>query len=202
MYKQIIFLLLIFLSCLNAQESVQLFNGRDLDGWGQSKFGTQGEAFFKDGQIILTRSDGCTGVTWLGEFPTINYEITLHAKRISGYDFFCSMTFPVDEQFCTFIVGGWGNLVVGLSNIDGVDALRNQTNKLGVFENDQWYAAKLKVTDQKIEAWIDDEKYIDFEHASYDLTIRPMMEVATPFGISAWESVSAIKDIQLKHLSK
>jgi hypothetical protein len=188
-----------FFSFLNAQESNQLFNSKNLDGWEQSHFGTQGEALVRDGQIILSHSDGCTGVTWLGEFPKIDYEISLEAKRISGADFFCSVTFPVNEQFCTLIVGGWGNMVVGLSNVDGMDALRNVTNILGVFKNDQWYIVRLRVTAEKIEAWIDDEKYVDFEHQKHTLTIRPMMEVATPFGISAWESVASIKKVQLKN---
>ncbi len=197
-----LFFLLIFATYLQAQEPIQLFNGINLDGWEQSHFGTQGEAFVKNSSIFLTRSDGCTGVTWLGEFPKINYEITLEAKRVSGDDFFCSLTIPINEQYCTFIVGGWGNMVVGLGNVDGVDALNNQSNVLGIFENNKWYKVRLQVTEEKIQTWIDNEKYVDFKHSNHELTIRPLMEVATPFGISAWESVAAIKNIQLSYLSK
>jgi hypothetical protein len=49
----------------------------------------------------------------------MNYEIKLEAKKVTGNDFFCGMTFPVGDSFCSFIVGGWGGPVVGLSSIDG-----------------------------------------------------------------------------------
>lgn len=176
-----------------------LFNGKDLTGWKLSQFGTQGEAFVKNSQIVLTRSDGCTAIYWTGEFPTNNYELTLDAKRTSGNDFFCSITFPYLEKHCTLIIGGWGNMVVGLSNVNGLDALHNKTYKLGVFNNNQWYRVRLKVEKTKIEAWIDGEKYLDFSTVGHRISIRETMDVTTPFGISAWESVAALKNIHLQY---
>lgn len=179
---------------------VSLFNGKDLAGWQVSQFGTQGDAYVHDGQILLTWADGCSGITWGGDFPRNDYEVSLDAKRIRGNDFFCSITFPIDSTFCTLIVGGWGNLIVGLSNVDGEDASRNQTNALGVFENNRWYHVRLKVSGTKIGAWIDGEKLVDFDSKGHEIDIRSTMEVATPFGISAWESIAAIKNIRLKKL--
>ena len=203
--KQNWFIFLFSLSTLlfaqgEKEQRVSIFNSHNLDGWLVSQFGTQGEAYVKNEQIILTRSDGCTGVTWDGEFPTTNYQVTLEAKRLSGNDFFCSMTFPINKDYCTLIVGGWGNMIVGLSNVDGEDALRNETNELGVFKNNQWYKVRLRVVGTKIEAWIDGEKYVNFETSGHSISIRSTMEVATPFGISAFDSIAAIKNVTLEYL--
>ena len=75
-----------------------------------------------------------------------------------GIDFFCGLTFPVKEDFCSFIVGGWAGAVVGLSTIDGLDASENETTKLMRFEKDEWYKIKLRVTFEKIETWINEGK--------------------------------------------
>ena len=90
--------------------------------------------------------DGCTGVTWKGEFPSVNYEVSLEAKKIEGNDFFCGMTFPVGKNPCTLIVGGWGGATVGLSSIDGLDASENSTKTLMKFEKNRWYNIRLVVT--------------------------------------------------------
>ena len=60
-----------------------------------------------------------TGIRSTAVIPKSNYEIRLEAKRTDGNDFFCGLTFPVQEGFATLIVGGWGGGVTGISNIDG-----------------------------------------------------------------------------------
>lgn len=150
-----------------------LFDGETLEGWKVTQFGTQGPVSVSNGTILLGMGDGCTGVTWTGEFPVMNYEISLEAKKVSGHDFFCGLTFPVDSTHCSLIVGGWGGPVVGLSTIDGLDGSENETRTLKKFEQDTWYRIRLKVVPGKIEAWIDDEKLIDFSTREHRLSIRP-----------------------------
>ena len=99
--------------------------------------------------------DGCTGVTWTKEFPTWDYEVACDAMRVDGNDFFCGMTFPVGKDPCSFIVGGWGGTVVGLSSIDGFDASENETTQYYEFERDRWYKIRLRVTPERIEAIVD-----------------------------------------------
>jgi len=86
----------------------------------------------------------------------------VEAKRIEGSDFFCSMTFPVKESFVTLVIGGWGGNLVGLSSIDFYDAANNHTGYVFYFGSGRWYDIRFKVTDEKIEAWIDKEKVLDF----------------------------------------
>lgn len=174
-----------------------LFDGESLDGWKITNFGTQGPVQVSGGNIVLGMGDGCTGITWDGDFPKMNYEVSLEAKKISGNDFFCGMTFPVDSTFCSFIVGGWGGPVMGLSSIDGLDASENETRSMKKFEHDTWYRIRLRVTPGKIEAWIDNEQVVDFATEGRRLSIRPEVNLSKPFGICSWITTAALRNIQV-----
>ncbi|MBW6534811.1 MAG: DUF1080 domain-containing protein [Mariniphaga sp.] len=178
---------------------ILLFDGESLEGWEVTQFGTQGPVQVSDGNILLGMGDGCSGITWESEFPKMNYEVKLEAKKVSGNDFFCGMTFPVGDSFCSLIVGGWGGPVVGLSSIDGLDASDNETYILKKFEHDTWYKIHLKVSEEKIEAWIDGEQIVDFSHKGRKLSIRPEVELSKPFGICSWVTTAALRNIQLKN---
>ena len=179
------------------QDSSYLFDGKTLDGWEITDFGTQGPVSVSGGKIILGMGDGCSGITWKRDFPTVDYEVTLEAMRVDGHDFFCGMTFPVGKSPCTLIVGGWGGMVVGLSSIDGMDASENETMTLKQFENDRWYRIRLRVTAETIQAWIDNEIVVDFTIGDSFLSIRPEVELSKPFGIASWRTTAAIKNIRI-----
>ncbi|OFY64678.1 MAG: hypothetical protein A2Y71_14705 [Bacteroidetes bacterium RBG_13_42_15] len=179
------------------QDSSYLFDGKTLDGWEITDFGTQGPVSVSGGKIILGMGDGCSGITWKRDFPTVDYEVTLEAMRVDGHDFFCGMTFPVGKDPCTLIVGGWGGMVVGLSSIDGMDASENETMTLKQFENDRWYRIRLRVTADTIQAWIDNEIVVDFTIGDCFLSIRPEVELSKPFGIASWRTTAAIKNIRI-----
>ncbi len=177
-----------------------LFDGETLENWEITSFGTEGPVMVSDGTIVLGMGDGCTGITWKGDFPLANYEVRLQAKKVTGNDFFCGITFPVDSTYCSFIVGGWGGPVVGLSTIDGKDASDNETRTLKKFEHDTWYQIRLKVTENKIEAWIDNEKIVDFNAHGRQLSTRPEVNLSKPFGICSWTTTAAISKIRMKKL--
>lgn len=176
---------------------VSLFNGENLEGWEITQFGPQGPVKVTDGKLVLGMGDGCTGVTYTNNFPRMNYEVSLEAQKISGTDFFCGMTFPVDTSYCSLIVGGWGGPVVGISSIDGSDASDNQTTTIKKFEKDTWYLIHLKVTPGKIEAWIDEEKLVDFNTEGHELSIRPEVFLSRPFGICSWVTTAGLRNIRL-----
>ncbi len=175
-----------------------IFDGNTLEGWHITQFGTQGPVQVTDGTIVLGMGDGCTGITKEGDFPKINYEVILEAQKVSGNDFFCGMTFPVGESFCSLIIGGWGGPVVGLSSVDGNDASQNETRILKKFDHNKWYEIHLKVTEEKIEAFIDNEQIIDFTHTGRKLSIRPEIELSKPFGICSWTTTAALRNIRIK----
>lgn len=177
-----------------------IFDGKTLDGWEITQYGTQGPVFISNGNIVLDYGDGCTGITSTRDVPKMNYEVTLDARRTSGNDFFCGLTFPVDDQFCSLIVGGWGGTVVGLSNINENDAANNQTKTSKQFDNETWYAIKLKVSADKIEAWIDNEQLIDYIYKNDELSIRREVSLSKPLGICSWKTSAELRNIKLKEL--
>ncbi len=200
---------LAILSCTTGEPSIQkplpsgaesLFDGKSLEGWEITDFGGQGRVSIRDGAVVLDYGDTLTGITWKGEFPRTNYEVTLDAMRVEGTDFFCGMTFPVRDSHCSLIVGGWGGPVVGLSSIDGMDASENETNTLMRFERNRWYAIRLRVTGDLVQAWIDEELLVDMDTKGWDVDIRPEVSLSRPFGIAAWVTTAALRNIVLRRL--
>ena len=113
----------------------------------------------RTGPIVMDKGKIMTGVVYTrGDFPKMDYEFTLEGKKIDGDDFFCTTTFPVGDSFCSFVVGGWSGRVVGLSSIDSEDASTNETRTNKEFKDDQWYKIRVRVSQKRIEAWIDSEK--------------------------------------------
>lgn len=185
----------------NGQDQTgKMFNGKDLEGWSITNFGPQGPVYVSEGVIVLGMGDGCTGITWNGDFPSVNYEISLEARKIKGNDFFCGLTFPVDSSWCSLIVGGWSGSVVGLSSIDGLDASENETRTLRRFGHGEWYAVQLSVTDTKISAWIGEEQVIDFDYTGRRLSIRPEVSLSRPLGICSWYTTAELRDISFREL--
>ncbi|HKD36769.1 MAG TPA: DUF1080 domain-containing protein [Pirellulales bacterium] len=179
-----------------------LFDGKSLGDWKPSEFATQGNVEVKDGQIEIGFGDGCSGITWKGKFPKTSYEIRLEAKRVDGVDFFCGLTFPVGDDPCSFICGGWGGAVCGLSSIDGEDASSNDTTKVKDFEKDKWYTIRVRVTPQKIQAWIDDDQMVDQSLADRKISIRSEVEASKPLGIATWKTTGAVRNIEWREMDE
>jgi 3-keto-disaccharide hydrolase len=177
-----------------------LFDGKTLEGWKITNFGGEGDVEASDGKILMDFGSSLTGITYDGEFPKTNYEIRLEAKRVDGNDFFCGMTFPVADSHCSFILGGWGGAVVGLSSIDGNDASQNETTQYKRFETDQWYKIRLRVKPKRIEAWIDGKVWVDQDIVDRKISTRGEVDLSKPFGICAWETRAELRKIQIREL--
>ena len=180
-----------------------LFNGQDLDGWTVIEmydFARHGEVTVTDGAIVLGSGTPATGIRVDREFPRINYEVTLDAKRIEGSDFFCGITFPVGDDYLSLVLGGWGGGTTGISNLDNMSAVENETTGFQEFEQNRWYRIRLRVTDDKVETWVDEEQIVDVEHRKHKLSIWWEQEPVRPFGIANWYTASAVRDIRLTRL--
>jgi hypothetical protein len=178
-----------------------IFDGKSLKGWKAPEFGGQGEVKVEDGQIVMEMGADMTGVTYQGEVPQTNYEIEFQAQRVQGTDFFATTTFRVGKDPLTFVVGGWGGTVVGLSNVDFYDASDNMTTKFHEFEDKKWYKIRVRVTDAKVECWIDKEKLVNQHREGHKFDIRWECELCKPLGISNWCTTSALKGIRMRKLS-
>ena len=181
-------------------EGRSLFDGKSLEGWTVSDFGGHGDPAVEDGKLVLPVGEGLTGVTYAGRLPKTNYEVSLDAQRNQGHDFFCGLTFPVGDSFASLIIGGWGGAVCGISSLDGNDASSNDTTTRRKFENDKWYHIRLRITDDKIQAWIDDEKIVDVVTTGKKISVRGDIEQCCPFGLATWRTTAAIKNIRILEL--
>ncbi|MCA9245574.1 MAG: DUF1080 domain-containing protein [Planctomycetales bacterium] len=181
-------------------ETKQLFDGKTLGKWKVTDFAGHGKVQVEDGNLVIRDGVDLTGVTWSGEVLRENYEISLEAKRAEGSDFFCGLTFPVGKDHVSLIVGGWGGGIVGISSIDSADASENQTTTYHEFKNGQWYTIKARVTEKKIEAWIDKEQVVDVEREGHRLNVRFEVEPSQPLGIATWRTTAHLRKISVAPL--
>jgi hypothetical protein len=176
-----------------------LFDGKSLVGWKESDFFGAGKVTVEKG-VITIGSGALTGINWGPSplpFPTSNYEVLIEAARLKGTDFFAGITFPVGDSFCTWINGGWGGEVVGLSSIDGADASMNETTFTRKFELGRWYSLRLRVTSTTISAWIDDELLIEVAIGKKWIALREGdIDQSIPFGIAAYSTVAGVRKIE------
>lgn len=185
----------------DAPKWVSLFDGKTLKGWKSTDFGGEGDVNVEDGNLVLGIGNDLTGVTATQKVPKVNYEVELEAMRAAGSDFFCGLTFPVKDSPCSLIVGGWGGGVVGLSSLNGFDASENETSTYKKFDNGKWYPIRLRVTDQRITAWIDGEEVVDADIRDTKLSIRLEVEPSRPFGFASWRTKAALRKIRVRELT-
>jgi hypothetical protein len=184
---------------------ISLFDGKTLGHWKKTDFGGQGKVYVKDNCIYLEQGNDMTGVTWSGPLVRTNYEITLEAMRVSGSDFFCGLTFPVNENYCSLILGGWGGSLCGLSNIDYYDAANNETTRFVSFENGKWYHVRLRVEPNRIQAWLQEEgeePLVDMDITGRKIDTRFEMDLCQPMGIATWQTAGAVRNIRLRKLKE
>jgi len=177
-----------------------LFDGKTLDNWKVPAFGGEGEVKVTDGAIVMAMGNNMTGVTYTGTVPRIDYELTLEGKRISGNDFFATTTFPVGKDPCSFVTGGWGGTVIGLSCIDFYDASDNATTKFSDFKTGQWYRFRIRVTKAKIEVWVDGDKVVDQAVPGHKISIRDEVDLNQPLGLATYSTEGAVRNIRLRQL--
>ncbi len=180
----------------------ELFDGVSLSGWRETDFKQGGSVTVTNGLLVLHRGQPFVGVNFTNEIPSVNYEVAFDAMRLDGSDFFCALTFPVRESCCSLVVGGWGGGLVGLSNVDGGDASENETMKYVSFESGRWYRIRLRVTEQKIEAWIEQKKVVNLVTTGRKLSVRfGEIMMSQPFGLASWETSSAFRVVKIRAVS-
>ncbi len=184
-------------------DEISLFDGKSLGKWKKTAFGGEGDVFVNEsGNLEFGFGALITGVHW-GEAPpaTSNYEISLEAMKLDGNDFFLALTFPVKDSHATFVVGGWGGGVVGLSSVDDLDASENETMTIEGFGKDIWYKIRVRVTDGRIQAWLDDEEKVSLDLADRKISLRPGdIELSVPVGIAAFQTRAQYRNLVWRRL--
>ncbi|MDP6542525.1 MAG: DUF1080 domain-containing protein [Phycisphaerae bacterium] len=191
------------ITSLAVGQEVELFNGRDLTGWNiltKEYFDMPGKVSVKDGAMILGSGSELTGVQWGGEMLRTDFTVSLEARRVDGSDFFCGLTFPVGKGYVSLILGGWGGMVVGLSNVDDMAANENATTQAIEFVKNKWYSIEVTVSEGYVRVWLDDEKIIEQVIKGKRFDIWPQQELLRPLGVSTYCTVGAIRRFAVKRL--
>ncbi len=197
----------LFLGCfliLTAQgpKDLSLFDGKTLDGWKVAGFANEGDVRVADGAIVLPASRPMSGVTSTRtDLPTSDYELTYEARRLEGEDFFAACTFPVGKSFITFVNGGWGGTVTGLSSIDGADASENQSGKFFKYENNTWYRFRVRVSDKAIRCWVNDEPVVAVDIEDRTIGTRIETRRNQPLGFATYRSTGEVRKVEVRKLT-
>lgn len=179
-----------------------MFDGGSLGEWRETPFSGKGKVEAGGGSLLLLPGMPMTGVTWTGEFPKTNYEIRWEARRVQGNDFFSSLTFPVGEAFATWVTGGWGGDIVGMSSIDGWDASENETRSYFSFENLRWYAFRLEVLPGRVKASIDGNSVFNVDIEGREISLRRgEIKLSAPLGFASFATRGEIRKIEYRLLS-
>jgi len=197
-------LVLALLFVLGCQRQIILFDGKNLDNWERTDFAGKGDVRIdENGSLVLEMGAELSGVRWKGktELPKIDYEVTLQAKRTMGSDFFCGLTFPFKESHATLVLGGWGGSLIGISSLDDFDASENETGDAYVFEDKKWYDVRLRVTEEKLQVWLNDKMVIDTDVEGRKVSMRfGEIEMSVPFGICTYATTGVIRDVKIRKL--
>ena len=178
-----------------------LFDGKTIGAWKETDFAGKGEVEVRDGQLILNVGGDLTGINLPTAPATIDYEVEFQAMRVEGDDFFIGFTFPVLDKHVTFIAGGWGGSVTGISNVNGENASENETTEFKKYDNGKWYAVRVRVSKAKLEAWIDQEQVVNLELEGKQLGMRVgEIESSMPFGFATYRTKGALKDLRWRKL--
>lgn len=192
-----------------AKENWQsLFDGETMAGWTTPVYGGDGEVDVHEGNIVIGRGEMMTGIRCEKGIPTVNYELRYEARRTGGYDFFAACTFPVKESYCTFINGGWGGGLTGLSSVDGRDASENLTSSYFTYKENTWYRFRIQVTDNKIQVWLTpqdkegnweaEQSVVELETKDRTLSTRYEMDRYKPLGFCTWNSEGQLRKIEYR----
>jgi len=183
-----------------AQEWRSLFDGDSMAGWIKAPFGGSGDVEVAEGAIVLNQGL-LTGANYTNSVPSSDYEVEFEARRVVGNDFFCGLTFPVNDSFATLIMGGWGGSVIGISSLDGNDAAHNETTQHRRFEAGRWYRIRLRVTADQLSVWLDNDELIKTDLRGKKVSLRPGdIELSKPFGFASYSTTAELRKIRLRKL--
>jgi len=191
--KRILFALaLLTASTSGAAEPVQLFNGRDLTGWKTADLFEGGKvAVLPDGAVECDFGNPMTGIAYTNTPPRMNYELSLQAVRVQGSDFFVALTLPIETNYCTIIIGGWGGGLCGISSVDYLDASENQWSENITLENERWYTLRVRVTPGVLQVFLDETLYtarVEGPPSRFSLRSGSDIDKTGPLGLATYRT--------------
>jgi len=178
-----------------------LFEGESLDGWhvpASPPSAARPPVQASCGRMELAQGNPLTCIQWAGEFPTVNYELSLKAMRLSGSDCFCGIVFPICSQHGFLGFGGWGGELVGMEFVDGRDIHQTDAVARMSFEQGRWYRIRLRVTDSEVGVWLDGTQVLDVRTRDRGFVAHPDWAFLAPFGLGCCRTSAAFADIRCR----
>jgi hypothetical protein len=169
---------------------------KPLDGWKAVDFPRAGAVRVENGELRLEPGAPMTGITWAGFGAKASYEVRFEAARQKGNDFFASLTFPYEESHATWVNGGWGGDIVGVSSIDGWDASENETRTYFTFEPGRYYKFRLEVDAGRIRCHIDDKLVVDLKVNGRTIGLRRGMDVTRPLSLFSYNTGASVRKLE------
>lgn len=172
--------------------------------WQQAGIPDEGVISIKDSELTLPTGQPMTGAkfaNWASAgMPDTNYTISYEAMRLDGRDIFGMCTFPVGshQSHATFVIGGWGGTVTGISSIEFLDASENQTRAEQVFENNRWYRVRIEVRPDDLRVWINDRPVVNASIKGKKVTLRHGdIDRCIPFGFATWNTTGKVRRVEV-----
>ncbi|HPB11077.1 MAG TPA: DUF1080 domain-containing protein [Kiritimatiellia bacterium] len=205
--KRILFALaLLTASTSGAAEPVQLFNGRDLTGWKTADLFEGGKvAVLPDGAVECDFGNPMTGIAYTNTPPRMNYELSLQAVRVQGSDFFVALTLPIETNYCTIIIGGWGGNLCGISSVDYLDASENQWSENTTLENERWYTLRVRVTPGVLQVFLDETLYtarVEGPPSRFSLRSGSDIDKTGPLGLASYRTKARWRNFTLTPITE
>ncbi len=176
-------------------------------GWRSAGIPDQGEARVRDGEIHLAAGLPMTGIAFAGweaaGLPGTGYAVEYEAMRVEGEDIFGMLTFPVASHaaHATFVLGGWGGTLTGISSIDFADASENSTRGEQRFANGRWYRVRLEVRPEDLRAWVEGRLVVNASIKGRKVSLRPgFIDHCLPFGFATWNTAARIRAVKVEKL--
>jgi hypothetical protein len=192
-----------------ALEWIPLIGGRSTTaiaavapGFEPARFGGNGAIEESESGLRLDGGAPLTGVVFPPGQSTVltpsgeEYELEVVAARLAGTDFFCALTFPVADAALTLVLGGWGGSTCGFSCLDGRDAANNPTTTWRRFDKGVFVNARVRVTRERIEAFVDDAPLCSTPRAGVRLSLRPEVEPCRPLGIASYATTAMVRTVR------
>ena len=191
------------------EQKTKIFDGKSLEGWKVCDYVAGGEVSVdgKTGILRINRGEILSGVRRPDynkeKLPKLNYEVTMEARRVEGDDFFYCLTFPYRDTHATFVLGGWGGAVCGISSIDYMDAMDNSTMTAREFVEGQWYKIRLMVSDNRFQGFVDGDRIVNVGIKDRKVGMRfGEIEESVPFAISTFRTTGEYRNIEIRELNE
>ena len=80
-------------------------------------------------------------------------------------------------------------------------ASERSVGKTVEFKDKTWYRFRIRVSDAKIETWIDDKRIVNQLRKGHKIGIRDECDLCKPLGIATWDTSGAVRNMRGRHLT-